>query len=389
MNKLYNKNTDISTNLQDFFKEIDLPLSESRHNLLAELIIAIILAESAVISDITKKTFSFDNIHDESLQRKIRRFFKSKKFDPYKIFDSFIKHIIDNYFVKKNNPRVHIVIDHMFCNDKFTVLMFTLRIGKQGFPIFFRCFEATNNPNAFDTNLIIEGINYIFNLFKNKNLELIFLADRWFPNTTVLEHINSLNCTYVFRTKKEHKIRYFDSKENHFIWKPLSDFSHQIYHTRFLENIDYTFKNPIKANIVLARTIYNEDDPWILVTNGDPTKAVRDYSYRFGAIECNFKNNKTNGFYIESTKIKNIESFVGMYLLVNIATIWLTIIGSDYLKNKNYYSKKLAIRDTKKTKTGRVKRVISLFNLGLIIFNKLFNKTINLRLKCNFILYDV
>lgn len=277
----------------------------------------------------------------------------------------------------------------MFCNDKFTVLMFTLRIGKQGFPIFFRCFEGTNNPNAFDTNLIIEGINYIFNLFKNKNLELIFLADRWFPNTTVLEHINSLNCTYVFRTKKEHKIRYFDSKENHFIWKPLSDFSHQIYHTRFLENIDYTFKNPIKANIVLARTIYNEDDPWILVTNGPPSKAVRDYSYRFGAIECNFKNNKTNGFYIESTKIKNIESFIGMYLLVNIATIWLTIIGSDYLKNKNHYSKKLAIRDTKKTKSGRVKRVISLFNVGLIVFNKLFNKTINLRLKCNFILYDV
>ena len=76
-----------------------------------------------------------------------------------------------------------------------------------------------------------------------------------------------------------------------------------------------------------------------------------------------------------------------MYLLVNIATLWLTIIGVDYSKNK--YLKKLKIRDTKKTKTGHIKRIISFFNLGLTIFNKLLNSTIDLRLKCNFILYDI
>ena len=32
-----------------------------------------------------------------------------------------------------------------------------------------------------------------------------------------------------------------------------------------------------------------------------------------------------------------------MYLLVNIATLWLTIIGVDYSKNKNKYAKKLEI----------------------------------------------
>jgi len=104
MNKLYNTNEQISSCLQNFFKEIDLPLSDYRFELFAELIISIILAESAVISDISKKTFSFNNINDESLHRKIRRFFQSKNFCPYHIFDSIIKHVIVNY--KINHPNL-------------------------------------------------------------------------------------------------------------------------------------------------------------------------------------------------------------------------------------------------------------------------------------------
>ena len=33
-------------------------------------------------------------------------------------------------------------------------------------------------------------------------------------------------------------------------------------------------------------------------------------------------------------------------------------------------------------------RIISLFNVGLTLFNKLFEKTIDMRLKCNFMLYE-
>jgi len=388
MNKLYNTNEQISSCLQNFFKEIDLPLSDYRFELFAELIISIILAESAVISDISKKTFSFNNINDESLHRKIRRFFQSKNFCPYHIFDSIIKHVIVNYKINHPDKRIHISIDHMFCKDKFVTLMFTLRIGKQGLPLFFRCFKGHNNPDAFDTDLIIEGIDYVYNLFSNHDYNIIFLADRWFPNVKVFQHIDSLNCTYVFRTKKEHKIKYFDEKEGHHIWKFLSDFSHTKHKTKFLENIDYTITNPIKTNIVLGPTS-NTDDPWILVTNKNPKRAIKDYSYRFGSIECNFKNNKSNGFYIEATKIKNIDSFIGMYLIVNIATIWLTIIGSDYNKNKHHYSNRLKIRDTKKTKNGSTKRILSLFNLGLTLFNKLYSSIINITIKCNFILYDL
>lgn len=78
-----------------------------------------------------------------------------------------------------------------------------------------------------------------------------------------------------------------------------------------------------------------------------------------------------------------------MYLIVCMANVWLVTLGADYAKNKSHYRKKLAIRDTKKNKNGKVIRIISLFNVGLTLFNKLFEKTIDMRLKCNFMLYDI
>ena len=96
MNKLYNTNYDIAMGLHNFFKEINIPLSEYRFELLTNLIISLINSESGVISDITKNFKVFSDIQDESLQKKIRRFFDSPKFFPYEIYDKIIKHVIDN-----------------------------------------------------------------------------------------------------------------------------------------------------------------------------------------------------------------------------------------------------------------------------------------------------
>ena len=47
---------------------------------------------------------------------------------PYDIYDSIIIHVINNFKIK-HKESLHISIDHSFCKDDFTTLMFTLRIG--------------------------------------------------------------------------------------------------------------------------------------------------------------------------------------------------------------------------------------------------------------------
>ena len=55
MLKLYNESTKISSNLCEFFKNINTNISKPHLNLVSSIIPSIISAESVVISDIAKK----------------------------------------------------------------------------------------------------------------------------------------------------------------------------------------------------------------------------------------------------------------------------------------------------------------------------------------------
>ena len=71
----------------------------------------------------------------------------------------------------------------MFSQDNYTVFMISMRIDKQGIPLWFRCFKDKDDPKAFNEKLLKQGISYVSNLFSD-DFDLIFLADRWFNSTS-------------------------------------------------------------------------------------------------------------------------------------------------------------------------------------------------------------
>ena len=156
-----------------------------------------IISESLVPNDIAKVLKDdFSLVQIESIVKKIKRLFVNKQFNPYIIYDKIIRYVIDNYKKKYNDKRVHIIFDHMYSKDKYTVFMITMRVGKQGIPLWFRCFKGRDCPEAFQENFI--------------KFDLIFLADRWFNSTGIMEHINSLGHTYILRLKKNIKVFTYD-----------------------------------------------------------------------------------------------------------------------------------------------------------------------------------
>lgn len=210
--KLYYTQDKISTSFSKFFKFI-FSLSKPHLKVLSFILTGMISAESIVSADISRKLkddFSLVNL--ESIERRFRRFFLSFSSIAYSFYDSLIKHVISLFCVKHSDNNVHISFDHMFCKNKFTIILFSLRIGRQGIPIWFRCFKGKHNPDAYSIDLIKQGISYCANLFKNKNYHIIFLADRWFPLVDILSHIQSIGCFYCIRSKSFFTYSYYDSK---------------------------------------------------------------------------------------------------------------------------------------------------------------------------------
>ena len=129
--KVYYNQEKIASNLRNFFKKV-YNLSKPHLKVISYIITGMISAESVVTSDISRKLkddFSLVNI--ESIERRFRRFFNSFSYIAYYVFDSLIVHVISKFCVKHSDNKIHISFDHMFCKDKFTILLFSLRIGKQ------------------------------------------------------------------------------------------------------------------------------------------------------------------------------------------------------------------------------------------------------------------
>ena len=150
----------------------------------------------------------------------------------------------------------------MFVKNNFTILMFTLRIGKQGIPIYFEAFNDPNNGyhgDAFKLVNIKRGILYCHNLIKNSipNANIIFLADRWFGNLfPLMKYIDSLEDTFVFRCKQNLKVFYQKYPVLHKIWIPIIELPRHVYNSKLYTNLEFT-RNKYVCNLTYCKKIHN------------------------------------------------------------------------------------------------------------------------------------
>lgn len=221
MNKVYNTQNDFARGIQKFLKIAMPNIRKTQLKIIPFIMLGAILAESFVPLDIAKKLKGdFSLVQVDSVTKRIKRFFTNKLFNPYVFYDYIIRFVINTYKKKHPDKDVHIVFDHMFSHDHFTVFMITMRFGKQGIPLWFRCFKDNNDTEAFKLKLMQDGISYVSSLF-DKDFNLIFLGDRWFNSTKLMEHIDSLGHTYNLRLKSNINVYHHDKKEKHKIRKNI------------------------------------------------------------------------------------------------------------------------------------------------------------------------
>ena len=398
MNKLYNNEMVVVKGLSDFFENIGFKLSRPQAKIVPHIITSIINAENVTTLDISKCYIDDSFLSNQSsIEKKLWRFFNNNKFNGIEFFNSSVRYIINNNIGCMRHNKLVVVLDHMYMKNNFVTLMFTLKVGKQSIPIWFKCDKTKSNRHyeideltkkcLFSEKVIFNAINEVIKLLSPLNAKITFLADIWFCNLKLMKFIHDKGNYFCIRAKVNSNIRVYiyDKKEKHKIYKKFTDFPVRKHTSLYYENIelgDFHFK----CNLSIARGKLS-DDPWFILSNIEPNLALREYGHRFGAIEMFFKSQKTNGFNLEKTKTRNLHAYENLYSLVCFAGLWLTIIGIDYTKNYTHVKKNLNIRFVKYDKNKKPIRILSLFNLGLTIFKMCYNSHINFKIKTNMQLY--
>lgn len=247
--------------------------------------------------------------------------------------------------------------------------------------MWFRCFKGKHNSEAYQSDLVKEGILYVYNLFQDKGCNLIYLADRWFQNYKLMKYMDELDVTYCIRIKSNLTFYIHDYGE---IAGNTKDVKAKEKEEQYFKRVRITKHNYL-TKLAISKLEGHKEAIYVL-TNGEVEEGIKNYSYRFGSIEFVFKNQKTNGFYLEKTKMRNHQSFKTLFGIMCIALLWITLLGVEYsISTKE--TKNIRIRCYRDK--NRKERRFSLFNTGLLYFNICFNSYGTPKIKCNFLLYEI
>ena len=170
MFKVYNNQKQITSSLEQFLQNNISCLHKPQIKLIPAITFGMISSESVVTKDIAiNLKDEFSQVQLDSVTKRIRRLLNNPRFNGEEFYNEFISYVIDNYKIKHSESNnVHLSIDHMYCKDNYTVLLVSMRIGKQGIPIYFKCFKGINEPKAFKDKTIINVIDNAYKLFKDK-----------------------------------------------------------------------------------------------------------------------------------------------------------------------------------------------------------------------------
>jgi hypothetical protein len=125
----------ITTKLKETLEKMII-LPKKRLTNIVFIIIGIINSKSVVISNKAEELKDdYSKGTEASKIKRIDRFFSNKLFNPETVYYMFTCELIAKYAETTTNNTEYIILDHTTIKDKFTILMFSLKVGKRSIPL--------------------------------------------------------------------------------------------------------------------------------------------------------------------------------------------------------------------------------------------------------------
>lgn len=156
--------------------------------------------------------------------------------------------------------------------------------------------------------------------------KVIFLADRGFADTELMVHLRRLGWHFRIRIKASFGIHRFGHPPC-----KVEDFRLTPGRALFLHNVAITAGHFGSVSLALARHTSN-GEYWYVVSD-EPTSVQTfvEYGWRFD-IEENFLDDKSNGFQLESSLVRDADALTRLCLVLAITTLYLLAQGTQVVR---------------------------------------------------------
>ena len=244
------------------------------------------------------------------------------------------------------------------------LLTASLRVGRRAVPVYWRAYH----DSELKQRMSLYQREFARRLFSDllggvARRRFVLTADRWFADVDLLDLLDELGVSYVIRTKSSYKVRVEGR------WRELGSLGWRgNQRRRAWGRVWYCEGDPRHVYLTQARArdAKGRWGVWHLLSNR-PLSAVgasREYARRFTCEEGFRDSKRLLGF--AAARIKCVEAWARMFLLVAVALLLLTRLGCALLEraDREGLLRRVRSRRRGRSELSLVRSIVELLTQG-------------------------
>jgi hypothetical protein len=252
----------------------------------------------------------------QSTQRRFARWLQNARIEVHCLYAPLIQQAVAAW----GNHTLYLALDTTMLWNRYCVIRISLIYRGRAVPVVWEVLEHGSSSVAYATyKALLDALPPLLPL----GVRVVFLADRGFADTALMTHLRRLGWHFRIRIKGSFGV----TRPGHRSAK-VQDFTLAPGRALFLHHVALTADHFGPVSLALARHTSN-GEAWAVVSD-EPTSVQTfvEYGWRFD-IEENFLDDKSNGFQLESSLVRNADALSRLCLVLAVTTVYLVAQGTQ------------------------------------------------------------
>jgi Transposase DDE domain len=258
-------------------------------------------------------------VYAQSLVRRFDRWLHNQRIDVPGLYGPLIQQAIAEW----GTHVLYLALDTSLLWDTYCMVRLSIIYRGRAIPMVWKVLQHPSSSVAYESYQdLLDRAALLLPLHS----QVVFLADRGFADTHLMDHLRQLGWHWRIRCKRS----FWIYRRSHQSCK-ASDLSLARGQACFWHHVYITKNLYGPVHLALARR-HDGKEYWFVVSD-EPTglQTFEEYGLRFD-IEENFLDDKSNGFQLESSLIRSVEALERLCLMIAITTLYLVSQGVEVVK---------------------------------------------------------
>lgn len=256
----------------------------------------------------------------QSTQRRFARWLRNPRVEVHPLYAPLIQRALAEW----GKHTLYLALDTTMLWNRYCVIRISIIYRGRAVPLVWQVLEHSSSSVAYEA--YAELLDTVVPLLP-RGARVVFLADRGFADTTLLAHLRRLRWHFRLRIKANFGVYRSGCQPC-----KVEDFTLAPGRALFLHHVAITAEHFGPVSLALARHTSN-GEYWYVVSD-EPTSVQTfvEYGWRFD-IEENFLDDKSNGFQLESSLVRETEAVARLCLVLAVTTLYLVAQGTQVVAN--------------------------------------------------------